>query len=85
MVGREIDSWDYIDTIFVGLSKAYDCLRHDLLIAKLEPCWLDIGYWIFLVEESEFCYFGDDNTIYSCGKYLPKIKDDLIRTMQNTY
>ena len=38
----------------------------------------------FFVEKSEICNFADDNTIYSCGKDLPKIKEDFICTMKNT-
>ena len=37
----------------------------------------------FFVEESEICNFADDNTVYSCGKKLPKIKEYLICTMKN--
>ena len=113
------------------LSKAYDCLSHDLLIAKLEAYGLDVGSLNFLldylslrkhrtkvgssfskwseicrgipqgsilglllfnifindifsfVEKSDICNFAHDNTIYSCGKDLPKIKEDLICTMKN--
>ena len=36
----------------------------------------------FFVEKSEICNLADDNTIYSCGKDLPKIKEDLICTMK---
>ena len=32
-----------IGTILMGLSKAYDCLPHDLLTAKLEAHGLDNG------------------------------------------
>ena len=88
------------------LSKAYDCLSHDLLIAKLEAYGLDahslnflclkflfeicrgipqgsiLGLLLFniftIVEKSEICNFADENTTYSCGKDLPKIKEDLI-------
>ena len=35
------------------------------------------------VEKSDICNFAHDNTIYSCGKDLPKIKEDLICTMKN--
>ena len=38
----------------------------------------------FFAEKSEICNFADDNTVYSCGKDLPKIKEDLICTMKNT-
>ena len=37
----------------------------------------------FFVEKSEICNFVDDNTVYSSGKDVPKIKEDLIRTRKN--
>ena len=37
----------------------------------------------FFVEKSETCNFADDNTMYSFGKDLPKIKEDFICTMKN--
>ena len=37
------DSGKFISTLLMDLSKAYDCLRHDLLIAKLEAYDLDNG------------------------------------------
>ena len=39
----------------------------------------------FFVEKSEICNFADDNTVYSCGKDLPKVKEDLICTMKNIF
>ena len=35
-MAKEIDSERFIGTILMDLPKAYDCLRHELLIAKLE-------------------------------------------------
>ena len=29
------------------------------------------------------CNFANDNTVCPCGKDLPKIKEDLIRTIKN--
>ena len=33
---KQLESLWFIGTILMDLSKAYDCLPHDLLIAKLE-------------------------------------------------
>ena len=37
----------------------------------------------FFKEKSEIRNFADDNTTYSCGKDLRKIKEDLVCTMKN--
>ena len=37
----------------------------------------------FPVEKSVICNFADDNTIYSSGKDLSKINEDLTRAMKN--
>ena len=38
---KELDNSGFIGTILMNLSKAYDCLPHDLLIAKLGTYGLD--------------------------------------------
>ena len=37
----DLDSKCYVETTLMHLSEVYDCLSHDLLIAKLEPYGLD--------------------------------------------
>ena len=33
---KELDESGFVETILMDLSKAYDCLQHDLMVAKLE-------------------------------------------------
>ena len=44
----------YVGTILMDLSKAYDCLSHDLLIANLEAYELDIDSLNFLLDYLSF-------------------------------
>ena len=46
----ELDSGGYVGTILMDLSKSYDCLSHDSLIAKLEAYGLGIGSLNFLLD-----------------------------------
>ena len=31
-----------------------------------------------IIEQSDICNFADDNTLYSCGKRLTEIKENLV-------
>ena len=47
---EELDSGGYVGTILMDLSKAYDCLSHDLLIVKLGAYGLHVGTLNFLLD-----------------------------------
>ena len=51
---KELDSGGFIGTILMDLSKAYDCLPHDLLIAKLKAYDLDNGSLNLLLDYLSF-------------------------------
>ena len=44
-----LDSGDYVGTILMNLSKAYDCLSRDLLTAELDAYGLDFVSLNFLL------------------------------------
>ena len=39
---ESVDSGGAFDALMTDLSKAFDCLHHELLIAKLDACGFDI-------------------------------------------
>ena len=47
---NELDSSGIVRTILMDLSKAYDCLPHDLIIAKLEAYGLDTNSLRFIFD-----------------------------------
>ena len=41
VIEKGLDNSGLVETMLMDLSKAYDCLHHDLLIAKLDAYGLD--------------------------------------------
>ena len=52
---KELNNSGFIGTILMDLSKAYDCLPHDLLIAKLGAYGLDRSSLRLLMDYLNFC------------------------------
>ena len=66
---RGLDDAGFMGTILMDFSKAYDCLSHDLLIAKLEAYGLDQpslnlvnGYLRFQKQRKKICCSYSDWT-----------------------
>ena len=86
---KELGNRSFVGTILMDLSKTYDSIPHELLIAKLECCGLDrtslglmlgaLSFNIFINDlffsftKSEVSNFADDNSLYSCNKNLENI------------
>ena len=67
---KELDNSGFIGTILMDLSKAYDCLPHDLIIAKFEAYGLSKNSLKLLLDylegrkqrvkkESSYCFWSD--------------------------
>ena len=46
----ELDSGGFVGTLLTDLSKVYDCLPHNLIIAKLEVYRLDYNNLTFMLD-----------------------------------
>ena len=72
----------------MDLSKTYDCLSHDLIIAELAKVQVEVSqgsalepmvFSIFIIDlcaftlGSEICICAKDNTIFSCGRDVSEV------------
>ena len=61
----------YVDIILIDIFKSYDCLPHDLLIAKLEAYGLDIGSLNTLLDYLSLKERRTKVGLIHCQKYRP--------------
>ena len=69
----------------MDLLKAFDCLPHELIIAKLNAYGFNVPVLklmdLFLViSDTEFSSYVDDNTIYDSGNSI----DDVISSLKES-
>ena len=55
---RELDSQKYVGDVLMDLSKAFDCLPHDLIVAKLKAYGLSTNACEFLNSYLSAMYFS---------------------------
>ena len=73
---KNLDNNNIVGAVFMDLSKAFDCIRHDLLIAKILlsgiPQGTILGLLLFsifikdllyFIKDAQLLNFADDNTI----------------------
>ncbi|XP_065667596.1 uncharacterized protein LOC136087900 [Hydra vulgaris] len=83
-----INNGGIVGILLMDLSKAYDFIPHDLLIAKLEAYGFSKESLKFLISyisgHTELCNFADDNTLYACDYSLEKVIFRLQKEATNT-
>ena len=84
---KYLDKGEILGTLLMDLSKAYDCISHDLLIAKLEAYGFSFNSLNFVhsflhgrkhrVKIGKIGNFADDNSLYTSGKSLDFVTEKL--------
>ena len=72
-----LDNGGFIGTILMDLSKAYGCIPHNLLIAKLEYYGVDKTSLRLLLDFSSFSSCCDINTDVSQGSILGPLSSNI--------
>ncbi|XP_057305293.1 uncharacterized protein LOC130642223 [Hydractinia symbiolongicarpus] len=75
---RGLDQGRYVAVVLKDLDKAFDCIDHELLLAKMHMNDLMLD---FSDNHVSICNYADDNTLYASSTDITKVKQKLEKAL----